>query len=270
MGARIGSGQKMALAVNGTSVAPLPDGRLKLGALLVASGLVSQHQIEAALVGQRTDRRRLGEVLVHEGLLSETDLVEALAGQLRLEVVDLDQTYPSPAALTLLPRTFIVQRRVLPLTIDDEGVLVLAMTDPLDIVCMDEVKLRTKRKVHPVICTESAFDSAIATYLNTRGKLREQEDDDEGGVEDVALAHDASIIEIVDGLMSDAVSMQASDIHLEPHSDGLHLRCRIDGVMHELGQYPAELQPGIVSRIKIMGQHGHRRAPPPPGRPHLV
>jgi type IV pilus assembly protein PilB len=234
-------------------LAALPDGRLKLGALLVASGLVNQGQIEAALVGQRTDRRRLGEVLVHEGLLSEIDLVEALAGQLRLEIADLDQTYHSPAALGLLPREFIVHRRVLPLSVDEEGVLVLAMTDPLDVVCMDEVRLRTKRKVHPVICTESAFDGAIATYFNTRGKLREQLEDDEAGAEDVALAHDASIIEIVDSLISDAVAMQASDIHLEPHSDGLHLRCRIDGVLHELGQYPAELQPGIVSRIKIMG-----------------
>ena len=80
------------------------------------------------------------------------------------------------------------------------------------------------------------------------------EDEDESLVaDDAALAHDASIIEIVDGLISDAVSMKASDIHVEPHAEALHVRCRIDGVLHKLREFPTEVQAGIVSRIKIMG-----------------
>ena len=150
-------------------------GRRRLGALLVADGLVSQHQIEAALARQQIDRRRLGDVLVREGLVSEADLVEALAAQLRLEVADLDQVYFSPETLALLPRDFMVNRRVLPLAVEDDGTLVLAMTDPLDIVAIDEVRLRTKRIVRPVICTESAFEEASATFFNTQGQAARAE-----------------------------------------------------------------------------------------------
>jgi len=228
-------------------------GRLKLGALLVASGLVSQQQTEAALARQKADGRRLGEVLVRDGLVSDHDLVQALSGQLHIEVADLRQVSPTPAALGLLPRDFIIRHRVLPLSIDEAGALVLAMTDPLDVVSIDEVRLRTKRKVRPVICTESGFDEAVSIFFSTRGKLREQRDDEAQQNDEAAQAQDASIIEIVDGLISDAVSMKASDIHLEPREDVLHVRCRIDGVLHELREYPAQMQPGIISRIKIMG-----------------
>jgi type IV pilus assembly protein PilB len=244
----------MEASLNTPAVTAISAGRRRLGALLVADGLVSQHQIETALARQQIERRRLGDVLVREGLVSEKDLVEALAAQLRLEVADLDQVYFSPETLALLPRDFMVNRRVLPLQLDDDGTLVLAMTDPLDIVAIDEVRLRTKRAVRAVICTDSAFDEASATFFNTRGKLRELSDEEEFLVADeAALAHDSSIIEIVDGLISDAVSMKASDIHVEPHAEALHVRCRIDGVLHKLREFPTDVQAGVVSRIKIMG-----------------
>jgi type IV pilus assembly protein PilB len=243
----------MEASLNTPAVTAISAGRRRLGALLVADGLVNQHQIEAALARQQIERRRLGDVLVREGLVSEKDLVEALAAQLRLEVADLDQVYFSPETLSLLPRDFMVNRRVLPLELDDDGTLVLAMTDPLDIVAIDEVRMRTKRDVRAVICTESAFEEASATFFNTRGKLRELSDEEFLPAEEVALAHDASIIEIVDSLISDAVSMKASDIHVEPHAEALHVRCRIDGVLHKLREFPSDVQAGIVSRIKIMG-----------------
>ena len=229
-------------------------GRLKLGALLVASGLINQLQLESALARQKADGRRLGEVLVRDAYVSETDLVRALAGQLHLEIADLSQAAPSPAAVGLLPRDFIVRHRLLPFRLDDDGTLLIAMTDPLDVVTLDEIRLRTKRPVRAAICGESAFDEAITLHLTARGKLKEARDDEPAGAtDDAALAQDTSIIEIVDELISDAVSMKASDIHLEPREETLHVRCRIDGVLHDLREYPAQLVPGIVSRVKIMG-----------------
>ena len=245
-------------------------GRRRLGALLVADGLVSQHQIEAALARQQVERRRLGEVLVREGLVSEADLVEALAAQLRLEVADLDQVYFSPETLALLPRDFMINRRVLPLELEEDGTLVLAMTDPLDIVALDEVRLRTKRNVRAVICTESAFEEASATFFNTRGKLRELDEEESLVADEAALAHDSSIIEIVDSLISDAVSMKASDIHVEPHAEALHVRCRIDGVLHKLREFPRRGPGRHRQSHQDHGQHGHRGAAHAPGRPHVL
>jgi type IV pilus assembly protein PilB len=227
-------------------------GRLKLGGMLAASGLVGREQLERALDRQRREGGRLGELLVHEGIVGEQDIVAALAGQMHIGVVDLSTTAPEAAAMGLLSREFIVRRRLLPLRIDDDGTLVLAMTNPLDVISIDEVGMRTKRRVVPVICSESAFDDAIAVYFSSRGKLREAAEDAGDEAAD-ATAIDASTIETVDALLADAASMAASDIHLEPRETSLHVRCRIDGVLHDLRDLPKETQAGVLSRLKIMG-----------------
>ena len=228
-------------------------GRLKLGAMLVESGLVTQAQIDEALRRQQEGGGRLGEVLVGSGLVSEEDLVNALAGQMRLAVVDLRAITPNPAAVGLLPRDFIVRHRLLPVRLDEGGSLVIAMTNPLDVVVIDEVRLRTKRRIVPAICGESAFDEALSIFTSKRGKLKEQQSTGaEPRVADVPGALDASIIEIVDSVLTDAIGMKASDIHIEPREDVLQIRCRVDGVLHDLREYPVELQPGVLSRLKIM------------------
>ena len=226
-------------------------GRLKLGALLVASGLVTQEQLDAALTRQDDGGGRLGEVLVSEDLVSEQDIVTAVAGQMHIGVVDLTQTTPQPAALGLLPRDFIVRRRLMPLSLDDNGSLVVAMTNPLDVISIDEIGMRTKKRVVPVICTESAFDEAVGIYFSSRGKLKDARE--EAAQPAAGGEIDADIIEIVDSLLTDAARMDASDVHLEPAEDSLNVRCRIDGVLHEMREFPKELQAGIISRLKIMG-----------------
>ncbi len=229
------------------------NGRLKLGALLVASGLVTREQLNGALARQHDGGGRLGEVLVTEGLVSEHDIVTAVAGQMHIGVVDLAQTTPQPGALGLLPRDFIVRRRLMPLSLDDNGSLVVAMTNPLDVISIDEIGMRTKKRVVPVICTESAFDEAVSIYFSSRGKLKDARDDSTEESTTASGEIDADIIEIVDALLTDAASMDASDIHLEPAEDSLGVRCRIDGVLHEMREFPKELQAGIISRLKIMG-----------------
>jgi len=228
------------------------NGRLKLGDLLVASGLVTREQLDAALARQHDDGGRLGEVLVAEGLVSDRDIVTAVAGQMHIGVIDLSQTSPQPAALGLLQRDFIVRRRLIPISLEENGSLVLAMTNPLDVISIDEVGMRTKRRVVPMICTDNGFDEAVAIYFSSRGKLKDARDEGEE-LEEGPGAIDADIIEIVDALLTDAANMHASDIHLEPAEDALRVRCRIDGVLHELREFPKELQAGIISRIKIMG-----------------
>ena len=231
------------------------DGRLRLGTMLVASGLVTQAQLDNALERQRTGGGRLGEVLVHGGHVTEQDIVNAVAGQMRIGVVDLALVAPSANAIGLLARDFIIRHRMMPLSITEDGSLVLAMTNPLDVISIDEVSMRTKRRVVTVMCTQSGFDDAIGIYFSSRGKLKESREDagPENGEATGAGDVDSSIIEIVDSLLADAASMSASDIHLEPREDSLLVRCRVDGVLHELREFPSDLQAGIISRLKIMG-----------------
>ncbi len=227
-------------------------GRLKLGAMLVASGLITQRQLDAALERQHSDGGRLGELLVSEGLLSEQDIVNAVAGQMRLGVIDLGRSAPQTNALGLLPRDFIIRHRVIPLSLDEQGALTLAMTNPLDVITIDEVGMRTKRRIVPVICTESGFDEAVGVYFSARGKLKDARVEEAGEEQPTFDDIDASAIEIVDSLLTDAVTMSASDIHLEPQEETLHVRCRVDGVLHDLREFPLDMQAGIISRLKIM------------------
>ncbi len=228
-------------------------GRLKLGAMLVESGLVTQLQIDDALRRQQQGGGRLGEVLVGSGLVSEDDLINALAGQMHLAVVDLRAITPNPAAVGLLPRDFIVRHRLLPLRLDENGNLVIAMTNPLDVVVIDEVRLRTKKRV---VTGDLRGERLRRGALDLHEQARQaQGDQDVTGAEaraDVPGALDASIIEIVDSVLTDAIGMKASDIHIEPREDVLQIRCRVDGVLHDLREYPAELQAGVLSRMKIM------------------
>ncbi|MEZ5126228.1 MAG: ATPase, T2SS/T4P/T4SS family [Thermoleophilia bacterium] len=235
-----------------TSPATHPiNSRLKLGAMLVASGMLTAGQVEEALRRQRDTGGRLGEVLVTEGKATEQQIVAVVARQMRIGVVDLSLTVPHASAIGLLPRDFIVRNRLIPLQINDDESLQLAMTNPLDVITIDEVSMRTNRRVVPLICTQSGFDEAVAIYFSSRGKLKDQRDEGQEVVE-APTAVDANAIEIVDALLTDATNMGASDIHLEPREDTLHIRCRIDGVLHELREFSRELQPGILSRLKIM------------------
>ena len=128
------------------------------------------------------------------------------------------------------------------------------MTNPLDVMPLDEVPLRPAARRAPSSAPRAPFDGAVASSSTRRGKLRDLGEDEEPGVaEEAALADDPSIIEIVDSLISDAVSMKASDIHVEPHAGALHVRCRNDGGLHKLRELPSDVQAGVISRIKIMG-----------------
>jgi len=230
------------------------DGRLRLGSLLVKSGVLTQQQIDQAVAVQRSEGGRLGSVLVREGQLTEAQLVQTLARQMNLGIVDLHKVAPTATAIHLLPREFIMRHRLMPLKVDERGNLVLAMTNPLDVVIIDEVGLRTGKRVIPVMCTESGFDEAVTIYLSTRGKLQPTDMEPDAGTDgEAALALDESVIDTVDTLISDAASMKASDIHIEPTGELVRVRCRIDGVLHELCEYPLAHLPGIISRLKIMG-----------------
>ena len=172
---------------------------------------------------------------------------------MRIGVVDLAHTTPQPAALGLLPRDFIVRHRLMPLSLDDKGSLVLAMTNPLDVITIDEVGMRTKKRVVPVICTETGFDEAVGHLLQLARQAQGRARRGSRRAARRRRRHRRRHHRDRRRLLTDAASMGASDIHLEPREDSLHVRCRIDGVLHELREFPKELQAGIISRLKIMG-----------------
>lgn len=230
--------------------------RERIGDILLRANLVSQEQLEAALEGQKASGKQLGRILVDMGVISENQLAEVLAKQKNLLLVNLAEYDINLAAATSIQEQVARRHRVIPINYDD-GKLVLAMANPLDVHAIDDVRVLTHRQVVPVVSTESDIVNAINRYL--RGSVEQAvrtvtaEAEEEAREEEVPEEElEAPVVKIVDSIVSEAVAREASDVHIEPQEKDFRVRYRIDGVLHEIMTMPKSIQAGIVSRFKIM------------------
>lgn len=229
--------------------------REKLGELLVRVGLVSTDQLELALAEQVETGGKLGEILVQELVVSEDDIAQALAEQKGLGHVNLASVTIDRSAVVLLPVRMEKRRGVIPIGFN-EGRLVLAMADPLDVEAIDEAELRTGFKVEAVVASHSQVQYAIEKYAVASDALQElaqHELDSETDVEaEGEIEGDVPVVRIVNQLLREGVMDRASDIHFEPQEHGVRVRYRIDGVLQDVANLPKTSQPGLLSRIKVM------------------
>ena len=238
------------------------DERPRLGDVLVAAGVLSQAELDRALVAQRDvlgSRRRLGYVLVDLEIATERQIVDALCDQLGLERVDLSQQPVAPDSARLLPRG-VAQRLGLVVLSRDGGRLTVATSDPTDVVALDDVRLHTGATEITVLV---ATESQVRDHLTRAWSLSEDVsdvatffDDVEAappdGDDGIGNADDAPTVRLVNLVLADAVRAEASDIHVEPQRDGLRIRYRVDGLLREVMAVPRSALASVVSRLKIV------------------
>ncbi|WP_432524100.1 GspE/PulE family protein [Kineococcus sp. SYSU DK006] len=244
---------------------PATQVRRRLGDVLVEKGLLLPEDLDVALAEQRNmegPRRRLGQILVELGMVSEGELAQCLAELLQLEHVDLSRLSLSPDVVRLLPRAVAERCRVLVLDKTPEYLLVAA-ADPTNVLALDDVKLYTRTpELHVVVAPDSQIRDHLArawsltedTTQVSRMVEEASDDDDEdplaalnGSVDD-----DAPIVKLVNRILSDAVRLRCSDIHLESQRDQLRVRFRIDGLLRDVMSAPKRVAPSVISRIKII------------------
>ncbi len=229
---------------------------MKLGAVLIRMGFVSEGQVERALERQALSGKRLGEELVDEGLLTAAQLARALASQLGLPYFSLSRYYPMFEAVRLVPRAVAKRRSVIPLSLTEDGALLLDMADPLDLPARDEIRTLTGRKLRLGVSSrediEKNLDRIYNLQDNLEGAIVEAERDREMAAP-VSGGEDAPLIALVNSFIQRAVHEGAWDIHVEPCEDLSRVRIRIDGQLSTAFEYPPELHPSLTSRIKIMG-----------------
>tara|TARA_R110002110_G_scaffold415765_2_gene655205 strand:- start:56296 stop:58038 length:1743 start_codon:yes stop_codon:yes gene_type:complete len=231
----------------------------KLGELLVEQGKISERDVERALLAQSEMGDRFGQVLVKLGLVSEQDVALALSGQLDIPL-RLAADYPQePVVLESVSQDFLVNNSVVPLSITDELISFVA-TVPQDPFLKKALSMALDRQVAISLGLESDINKAIERYLEQDETDEEALSDQFGGQSDDEfiehlkdLASEAPVIRLVNEVIHRAVDMGASDIHIEPFEDGLHLRYRVDGVLQDFPDPPAgNLGPAIASRIKLL------------------
>ena len=236
---------------------------LRIGDLLVGEGLISQDQLEQALIEQRSSGARLGYVLVKLGFVLEIEITKMLARQYHVPAVDLSRFEVDEKIIKLVPSDVALKHTVLPLKRDGRS-LTVAMAEPGNMQIVDDLKFITRCDIVPVIAGEYTLRTAIEKYYEQTDAqlaslLEGMEDEDLEIVEeeeeeeaDYAIADDAPVVKLINGLLTDAVRRGASDIHIEPFETELRVRYRIDGALLEVMKPPLKLKAALTSRVKIM------------------
>jgi type IV pilus assembly protein PilB len=231
--------------------------RENFGTVLVGEGLLTLDQLQQARQTQAETGEALTRVLVEEGMVDESRLVRVLAAHMGVEFVNLSDVTVDPAAAALIPETIARRYGIIPFGFEDDALLV-AMSDPSNVLVIDDVRAITGRRVTPRISTAGDIIEAIrrmSRYDETVSDLAgivndEAEVEDLGTIE--AATEEAPIVKLVNTLVTRAVNERASDIHIEPGERDLRVRFRIDGVLHEIMTTPRSVAGAVVSRLKIM------------------
>ena len=240
---------------------------LKLGDVLVSAGALSDETLKAALEEQKISRMRLGEILLKNGWLTERQLADALSRQLKLPLVSLSKFKPTKEAIKIIPEAVAQRLEIVPLAILDSGKIAIAMSDPLNVIAVDELRMITNAEFEINVATASDVRRALMNFYKVQssldaaiGEVTSSEDDfarailTAGAAQDVmgVSSEDAPVVRLVSNILEQAVKDQASDVHIEVFERASKVRYRIDGTLFDYIEYPTALHPAVISRLKII------------------
>jgi type IV pilus assembly protein PilB len=237
-----------------------------LGELLIREQLITIDQLETARREQKNHvGGRLGSALVKLGYVSDKQLTDFLSQQYQVPSIDLATFEIDPEALKLIPKEICEKHGCIPISKAGNN-LVLAMADPSNIFARDDIQFLTRCKVEAVVATEAAVHSAIersyagkVTYETIMTEIERDASEGTQANQSVQIVDvekstgDAPVIKFVNLLLTEAIKLRASDIHIEPYEKKFRIRFRIDGTLFEKIRPPPGIANAIASRIKIMG-----------------
>jgi type II secretory ATPase GspE/PulE/Tfp pilus assembly ATPase PilB-like protein len=239
----------------------------RLGEILLEKKLIFPQALEHALLEQKKTGELLGRTLIRLGYISERQLLEGLAEHLQLPIVSLKQLSIDQQLAKKIPARFAWHYRCMPVRLAGKTVT-LAMSDPLQVRPVDDLKVHYGLEADIVLSTEAEIQEAIqrcyGVGADTVGEILEAAPQNgpfagsaatEEPTADIEhMAEDASVIRLVNQLLLEAFRARASDVHIEPFRDELQIRYRIDGLLYDV-PVPDEIRrfhQAIISRVKIM------------------
>ncbi|MDR4497920.1 MAG: Flp pilus assembly complex ATPase component TadA [Candidatus Scalindua sp.] len=234
-----------------------------LGQILREKGVITDEQLKKAVVLKDTMSIRLDEAIMKLGFLGSEDILHGFAEQFDLKIVNpLDILIPD-TVIHAVPKEIAKKYHIIPID-KQNGLLTVAITNPLDLSISDDLRFTLNTEVECVLSTHEKIEKAIKKYYD-----KEEEIAFEGfyegltetttespklyqyfkGVEKKA---DSPIVKLVSSIVNEAIKARASDIHIEPLPNRVRIRCRVDGVCQETHSIPKNLHEAQVSRIKIL------------------
>lgn len=238
----------------------------KLGEVLVHQGVATEQQVNEAVQKQKNFGLKIGEALLKLKFISEKELLNALHLQLEYEVIKENELLKlDPEVVKLIPEPFAVENRVIALRKQD-NTMVVAMTDPDNIVIHDSLQKLLGLNILPMLIGESTLTDTLEKYykgIRTSSQMEDavgnfefvavDEDENEITIDSKTDA-DAPVVKLINLIITEAIKSNATDIHIEPLTNNTRVRFRIDGALREVMSPPIGLHGGMVSLVKVMSK----------------
>ena len=230
------------------------------GEHLIKTGKVSVEQLSAARAEQSKTKTSLPTAIVKKGIIREQEMTELLAEFYGLQTIPLESFEISLDVINLVPRAICTKHKIIPVT-QTLGTLVIACSQPGDMMMADDLRFVTSQKIEFVIASETSIENAISKYYDSESMgsvISDLETEASVAIEESTISResedDEPIIRFVNLMMYEAIKSGASDIHVEPYENRFRVRFRIDGRLVERLQPPGGAAGAIVNRIKILSK----------------
>ncbi|MFH1904772.1 MAG: type II secretion system ATPase GspE [bacterium] len=266
----------------------MPRKKKPIGQLLLEKGLITSEQLEHALNEQQKSGGLLGRILVDLGFVTEADILSTLGAQTGMPAANLPKIDIPPEVLGKVSAPIAKVYKIIPVKME-ENILYIAMSDPLNINVLDDLRFMLECEVRGMVSNEKDIEEAIFKYYGEKTEtvqdvLKEMEtgameikgsiEDEDEDVHDVAtlqeLAHQVPVVKLLNLVLIQAIKDKASDLHFEPFEDQFKIRYRVDGMLYEMIPPPRHLALAVTSRIKVMaGMDIAERRLPQDGRIQL-
>ena len=231
-------------------------------------GAISEEELVTALNLQKQSNDRIGKLLIDIGAISESELVKQLSAYLGVPYVSTEDFPQVPVLENTFSLKFMRACKFVPIRLDEDGKLVIAMVDPLDRATLDSIRLYTAHQnLEIVLAPESELMDLIEKFYGSQASSlgRIVEGIEEGELDALSdenqdiehlkdLASEAPVIRLVNLIISRAIESRGSDVHIEPFERELKVRYRIDGILHDVESPPKKLKAAVISRVKIMAK----------------
>jgi type II secretory ATPase GspE/PulE/Tfp pilus assembly ATPase PilB-like protein len=227
---------------------------VRIGDILLTKALINQNQIKIALSQQNITGELFGDAIIKLGFVSSKELGHALAEQAGMEYIDLSQQPISEDALKLIPKEVAESTGFMPIDVTD-GRLRIGVTNPSNIIAIDKVVSLTKMQPKVYMVDPDNFRECLEkSYFFLENPILQNRDKIINDIKETGTAGGNEITSLTDMIFMDGIRKNATDIHISPASDSIHVFYRTDGVMHYEHGLPKIVRSGIVSRIKILSK----------------
>ncbi len=228
--------------------------------VIVDMGLVARARVDEAIAASRSSGTTPERVLVEEGALSNDGLARALAERYGLDHLDLGVFQVDMGAANLVTTAAAKRYQAVPVAYVDKRTLLVAMTDPSNVLAVDDIAIMTGYEVRVAVAAPEDIVALISRLdrlddaVAATGELTESEAEAHEVVDLHETDDDAPVIKLVNQIVAQAVEQGASDVHITPDGKETRVRFRVDGVLSDVTTVPKRMGPGVVSRVKIMSE----------------